>query len=308
MQSGLTLLAVLFTFGTVFFFSRYCFLVFNSWLAEGLVINRRLSFGKNTKDLPRIFRYRDYSIWLLPFVRICRRKNLFEINKLYKEFEELLVISGLRPHITVEHLLALSFLSALAIGVYLGAFFLLFFNIVFSLMFFIVGLIVGYKLPRIFLKRFIEERISLIEKRLPFAIEFILLGVESGSDFVDATKTFCNEMGKDYLADEFKIFLTEFVRFGRGQKDALSELSNRVRSDLFKSFIMAIEQAIVTGQPIRETLQIQAAAIRQARYEAAEEIAKKASTKSTFPLIIIVIAVFLLLIGPLLISFSSSSL
>jgi len=65
---------------------------------------------------------------------------------------------------------------------------------------------------------------------------------------------------------------------------------------------------IETGQPIRDILETQASATRQKRYESAEVVAKKASTKATFPLFLIVIAILLLLIGPVIVNLTRSAL
>jgi hypothetical protein len=55
-------------------------------------------------------------------------------------------------------------------------------------------------------------------------------------------------------------------------------------------------------------METQADVTRRRRYESAEEIAKKASTKGTFPLFLIVLAILLLLLGPVIVNLTRGSL
>ena len=61
-----------------------------------------------------------------------------------------------------------------------------------------------------------------------------------------------------------------------------------------------------TGQPIAALLAVEADAARLRRYQNAEEMAKTAGTRAIFPLFLAVIAIILLLIGPMVLKFADT--
>jgi pilus assembly protein TadC len=157
------------------------------------------------------------------------------------------------------------------------------------------------------LNQLIAERVALIEKRLPYATGFMLLALEANASLPMAVGVYCDEMEDDPLASELRIVLSDIEK-GLSTQEALSGLDERVRVDLLSSFILAVNTGLATGQPLKDIMQTQAAVTRRKRYESAEEVAKQASTKATFPLVLIVLAVLLLLLGPLMLNFSESFL
>jgi hypothetical protein len=88
----------------------------------------------------------------------------------------------------------------------------------------------------------------------------------------------------------------------------MSQLNQRIESDPLSAFILAVVTGIETGQPMKEVLKTQADVVRQERYANAEVIAKTASVRALFPVFIVMIAVFLLLIGPMAIKIARGSL
>ena len=157
------------------------------------------------------------------------------------------------------------------------------------------------------LKSLAKQRQLLIEKRLPFAIEFMLLAMEANAAFTAAMEVYCGQMVGDPLADELRVVLSD-IDNGLTVQQALNDLGARVESDSLSAFILAVNTGIDTGQPIKAVFQTQSNATRQRRYQSAEEIAKTASTRAVFPLFVVLIAVLILLLGPLLIHLGSSAI
>ena len=234
--------------------------------------------------------------------RFGTRKRLFELNRL-------LFRAGLRSIISPKQLLSLAF-AASVLGAAGAAFLMLLFG--FGLLEILiltmpVGALGGAYFPIFTIKNLAATRVSLIEKRLPFAIEFMVLTMEANASFRAAIEEYCGQMADDPLAQELRVLLRD-LNHGVRLQDALSQLDQRIESNSLSAFILAVMTGIETGQPMKEVLKIQADVIRQERYKNAEVIAKTASVRALFPVFIVMIAVFLLLIGPMAIKIARGSL
>jgi tight adherence protein C len=170
-----------------------------------------------------------------------------------------------------------------------------------------VGAGAGAYFPIFTVKNLAATRVSLIEKRLPFAIEFLLLAMEANASFLAAVEEYCRQLEEDPLAQELRMLLRD-IDHGVRLRDALSQLEKRIESDPLSAFVLAVVTGIETGQPMKEVLKIQADVVRQERYNNAEVIAKTASVRALFPVFIVMIAVFLLLIGPMAIKIARGNL
>jgi pilus assembly protein TadC len=169
------------------------------------------------------------------------------------------------------------------------------------------GALIGAFLPNFTVKNLAATRVSLIEKRLPFAIEFLVLSMEANASFLAAVEEYCRQLAEDPLAQELRRMLRD-IDHGVRLQDAMSQLNQRIESDPLSAFILAVVTGIETGQPMKEVLKTQADVVRQQRYDNAEVIAKTASVRALFPVFIVMIAVFLLLIGPMAIKIARGAL
>jgi tight adherence protein C len=236
----------------------------------------------------------------LPVNETLRDADRFGLPLALGRWEHSLVRAGLRTYITPEQFLGMCQVSALA-----GGFIFALVAIIVGLgptgalfLGFPVGLVVGFFVPNYLLKNLALERVAIIEKRLPFAIEFMLLAMEASAALPDAMGVYVEQMPGDPLAEEFGLALTDIDR-GLSQTAALKAMGERVDSDTLSAFILSLTVGLDTGQPIKEVLQTQATAARLRRFQGAEEVAKTASTKAVFPLMIVMISVLILLLGPM---------
>jgi len=245
-------------------------------------------------------------LFFLPLIRRLQRHNTLDMRGRLAGYEAQLVKAGLRPYMTPEHFMALVLLSGLVFGFVMAAVTYLFgFGLVAVVLAFAIWVVPGLILPPFQLGKTVSARALMIEKRLPYATGFILLAMEANASLPKAIKVYCEEVEDDPLADELAIVLSDMEK-GLSTQEALGGLDRRLQIDLLSSFILAVNTGLSTGQPIQDIMRVQAAATRRKRYESAEEVAKKASTNATWPLILAVLAAVVLLIGPLMMNFSTN--
>ena len=146
-----------------------------------------------------------------------------------------------------------------------------------------------------------------IQRDLPDILDLLTVSVEAGLGF-DAALVKVVERKKGPLADEFGIVLRE-IRVGKPRKEALRELSERVKVDDITSLVSAVIQADQLGVGISNILRIQAEQVRTKRRQQAEESAMKAPIKMLFPLVFFIFpTLFVVLLGPAIIQIAETLL
>jgi tight adherence protein C len=99
------------------------------------------------------------------------------------------------------------------------------------------------------------------------------------------------------------------IRVGKPRKEALRELSERVKVDDITSLVSAVIQADQLGVGISNILRIQAEQVRTKRRQQAEEEAMKAPIKMLFPLVFFIFpTLFVVLLGPAIIQIAETLL
>ncbi len=260
-------------------------------------------------ELPIVSTAAKYGISFLPLVRKLIAKNKLGVTETLQDFETLLIRGGVRHLITPEQLYAGTIVSGLFLGVMLGLLGMVLFGPIGAVFCgFPAGFIAGFFLPRALMSAHVSNRIALIEKRLPYAIEFMLLTMEANATFPMALEVYCEQMGDDDpLAQEFRLVLND-ITAGIGIQTGFINLGKRIDSDQLSALILAITAGLETGQPIAALLAVEADAARLRRYQNAEEMAKTAGTRAIFPLFLAVIAIIILVIGPMALKFAETPL
>jgi pilus assembly protein TadC len=246
----------------------------------------------------------------LPVNERLRDSGWLGVSMALERWERLLIRAGLRPVLTAEQFLGACQVSALAGGLLFYLFFFFAFGlgaISAFILGFVPGMITGFAVPLLMLNNMASNRVAMIEKRLPFAIEFMLLAMEATAALPEAMAVYRDLMYDDPLADEFTLALKDMER-GLSQIDALKAMGERIDSDALTAFLLAVNIGLDTGQPIKDVLQTQANATRQRRFQNAEVVAKTAGTKAIFPLFIVVLGVLMLLLGPMAIKVAQEGL
>ena len=142
------------------------------------------------------------------------------------------------------------------------------------------------------------------ERDLPFFIDLLSLSTEAGLDFINAIQKITEKADKNsILAEEFHTVLTE-ITLGSSRKDALANLSTRLRSSEIQSFVTMLKDADETGASIAGTLKAKSEQIRYQRFNKAEEEGAKASQKILIPMMIFIVpAVMITVFAPIALQF-----
>jgi len=169
-----------------------------------------------------------------------------------------------------------------------------------AFLFSLVAAGLGWVVPETMMQSKFKGRGKEIQRDLPDVLDLLTVSVEAGVGF-DAALVKVVERKKGALADEFGTVLRE-IRVGKPRRDALRELSERVKIDDITSLVSAIIQADQLGVGISSILRIQAEQVRTKRRQRAEESAMKAPIKMLFPLIFFIFpTLFVVLLGPAII-------
>jgi tight adherence protein C len=94
--------------------------------------------------------------------------------------------------------------------------------------------------------------------------------------------------------------MTKEIQVGSSRKEALRNMSNRVKQPDLKSVAYALIQADELGVSIGAILRIQSEQLRSRRFDRAEKLAAEAPVKMLGPLMLCIFpAVFIILLGPI---------
>ena len=140
-----------------------------------------------------------------------------------------------------------------------------------------------------------ESEVTAVIHEMPKPVIAALPGAAAGAGFSIA------------LAADLRITLLE-MDSGATQATALRNMGERVGLESLETILMAINRGEETGAPMVNTLITQAESFRKRRLQEIERMAVEAPTKMTFPNMMIMISVLLLIVGPLLIQLVSSGL
>ena len=164
----------------------------------------------------------------------------------------------------------------------------------------LMGVLLFAVQPMLWLKSALKARHLSIMKSLPFVLDILTLSVEAGMDFISALQRNCKTRRLDPLNEEL-LRMTKEIQVGLSRKEALKNMSDRVRQPDLKSVAYALIQADELGVSIGSILRIQSDQLRQRRFDRAEKLANEAPTKMLGPLILFIFpAVFIILLGPVL--------
>jgi tight adherence protein C len=151
----------------------------------------------------------------------------------------------------------------------------------------------------------VEERQSIMQRKLPDILDLLTISVEAGLGFEQAVdRTVGSVPGP--LSDEFSRMLGE-LRAGSSRADAMRAMERRTNVPEIRSFVLAILQADAFGVSIGRVLRAQADEMRIKRRQLAQEKAQKAPVKMLIPMVFCIFpALFVVVIGPAMINISRS--
>lgn len=164
----------------------------------------------------------------------------------------------------------------------------------------IVAGFVSTSLPFLSLNTAIADRLIEIDRRLPYAVDLLVLSMRAGLDFMTALDRVVTrgqiQNPDDPIVQELGVVLQE-MRVGTARTDALINLCERVQSEYLDSMVGSIIQSERRGTPLANVLEIQVDTIRNKRSAKIEKAASQAAVKILFPLMFIFCAVVVVIIG-----------
>ena len=168
---------------------------------------------------------------------------------------------------------------------------------------------VGMYLPIMHAKAEKKRREISVRGDLPFFIDLLALSVEAQLDFFSAIQRIVDKArGTDsVLAEEFGNLLQR-VSMGSSKADALKEMADRLDISEITSFVAVLIDAERSGSPITQVLKDQSEQMRLERFVRAEKAGARASQAIMIPMMIFIIpAIFIMVFGPVAISFMYGS-
>jgi len=156
--------------------------------------------------------------------------------------------------------------------------------------------LVGVLFPLLWLRDKLKARKLAITKALPYSLDLLTLGVESGMDFTAALARIIQKLGDQPLSYEFAELLRQ-IRMGRTRSDALRDLADRVDVPELASVVSSLIQADELGASLGPVLRIQSEQLRVRRSQRAEKLAAEAPVKMLFPLVCFIFPTIFIMIG-----------
>ena len=227
-------------------------------------------------------------------------------NAFAARVDKALASAGRPEGLNADEYLGLGFLSGLQWSMTSLIFlFMLFPDNLFSLQtlsYMVIGFLFGCFVWRNWLTTKKMQRQVAIQRQLPFALDLLTLAMEAGMDFTSALARIVSKTGSTPLGNEFALMLHE-IQLGKTRSDALRDLSNRCDIQDLRTVVASLIQAEELGSSLGVVLRIQAAQQRERRSQSAEEKAMKAPIKMMFPMIFILMALGVIMIAPIAITY-----
>lgn len=173
----------------------------------------------------------------------------------------------------------------------------------FSPVTFIAVALIGIAYPHIYANSEKERRTLSVMIDLPFFIDLLALSTEAGLDFVGAIQRITEKAKGSVLAEELKIVLKD-TKLGSPRAEALKAMAGRLDIPQITSFVAVVVDADATGASIGQVLKDQSVQMRLERLVRAEKAGARASQLILVPIMVFILpAVFIMVFGPVILSF-----
>jgi tight adherence protein C len=238
---------------------------------------------------------------LIPMLRkIASVTVRFTPEKQLEETRRLIELAGMAGTLEPTTFFALRIVATIGLG--LGAFMLFFVlsrNIAptQAILYTVGGAAVGYFFPLLWIRSKIRKRQDGILKALPDSLDLLVICVEAGLGF-DAAMGKVYEKWDNDLAVAFGRVLRE-IQLGKGRREALKDMSDRMEVPDVTSFTAAIIQADQLGVSMATILRVQSDQMRVKRRQRAQEKAHQAPVKMMIPMVLLIFpSIWIVLLGP----------
>jgi tight adherence protein C len=175
----------------------------------------------------------------------------------------------------------------------------------FSNLIFIVLAPFGFFMPIFHANAMKKRRELSVRADMPFYIDLLALSVEANLDFFQAIQKIVDkaEGTESVLAEELGVVLKD-IQIGSSKDQALKEFAERLDMSEITSFVAVLIDAGRSGAPIGQVLKDQSNQMRMERFTRAEKLGARASQAMLIPMMLFIVpAVFIMVLGPMILSF-----
>lgn len=166
------------------------------------------------------------------------------------------------------------------------------------------GAVLGFFAPELYVSNLTSKRQLALSKGLPDALDLLVICAESGLALDIALERVANEIGSanPELAEELELTGIE-LGFLPERRQALLNLNRRTNLPSIRGVVNTLLQTEKYGTPLSQSLRVLANEFRDQRLLRAEEKAARLPATLTVPMIVFILPVlFIVLIGPAIIS------
>lgn len=148
-----------------------------------------------------------------------------------------------------------------------------------------------------YIQNLVTARKSLISRQFPSFLDLAVMSAKAGASFLETLEIYVRSNPATALAEELSLVIQD-ISMGATLEESLGEFKARVPVEPIRNATDAIIQGQSVGTPIANVLEDQADAIRFHRSQAAERAAEELKVKIMGPIVLMMIAVFILIMGP----------
>jgi tight adherence protein C len=166
------------------------------------------------------------------------------------------------------------------------------------------GVALGFFSPELYVSNQAGKRQKAIQKALPDGLDLLVICAESGLSLDAALDRVANELGaaNPELGEELQLTSIE-LGFLPDRRQALLNLNRRTNLPSVRGVVNTLLQTEKYGTPLSQSLRVLANEFRDQRMLAAEEKAARLPATLTVPMIVFILpTLFIVLIGPAIIS------
>jgi tight adherence protein C len=174
----------------------------------------------------------------------------------------------------------------------------------------VVGLILGAVVAWLvyaWLDNLVVARRTRLSRQFPYFLDLAVMTMEAGSSFEQTIDIYVRDNAQDALSEELQLMLRE-MQMGKRRDEALLGLRDRLAAEEVRHVLNAIVQGSRAGTPLGDVLRDQADAMRFKRSQLAERAAEELKVRMMGPAVLMMIAIFLLILGPVFINVLTSGI
>lgn len=158
-----------------------------------------------------------------------------------------------------------------------------------------------------YINNMITDRNKDLSRQLPYFLDLSVMTMGSGATLQESMVIYLQSNPKQTLSRELQYVMSE-VNMGKTFREALDSFYQRVVAEDVKNAISGLLLGIKMGTPLKTVIIEQADVMRFERSQKAERAAEELKVKIMGPIMLMMIALFILILGPAMMSAGQSGI